>query len=240
MISRQQRVAWAGCVAALLAGTALSRPVMAGEFQGWVYGGVTYTLPSHITLKPDRLSPSVTYKDVRWRGAAFSPPPYWGLRGTYWFDQFPGWGVGFDYSHVKVIAVRPPALNAIADHLEYTDGLNLLTFDAMYRRALWGPITGYAGLGVGVNVPSVEVTLRPPFDTTPTHQYELGGPAVQGKIGLEYNIGWNIAAFTEYKLAYAHTDVSIRNGGREKDQFVTNQFVFGLSYKFRSDGLFTF
>jgi lipid A oxidase len=216
-----------------LAACAAAAPAKAGEFQAWAYGGYIYTFPSDVTLQPDRNSPTFTYKDVHWEGKPFTPPPYWGVRGTYWFDAYPGWGVGFDYSHIKVIAERPPALDAIASHFEYTDGLNTLTIDAMYRRHLFDRFTGYAGAGVGVAVPSVEVTLRPPYDTTPTHQYELGGPAVQGKIGLEYEIGWNVSAFTEYKIAYSSNDVSIKNGGREKDDFLTNQFIFGLSYSLR-------
>ena len=205
----------------------------AGEYQFWAYGGYNDSFNSDITLRPDRNSPSTTYKDVEWKGKSFSPPIYWGVRGTYWLDSYPGWGVGFDYSHIKVYAVRPPALNAIASHFEFTDGLNTGTLDLMYRHRLFDRFTAYGGLGVGVAVPSVEVTLRPPFDTTPTHQYELGGPAVQGKIGLEYEIGYNISAFTEYKLAYSSNDVRLRNGGREQTDVATNQLIFGISYSFK-------
>jgi hypothetical protein len=61
------------------------------------------------------------------------------------------------------------------------------------------------GLGVGVSVPSVEVTVRPVdgFDTTPTHQYELGGPAVQATVGLSAKVWGPVSAFGEYKIAYS-------------------------------------
>lgn len=208
-------------------------PAGAAEYQFWAYGGYNDSFNSDITLRPVAGAPSVTYKDVPWNGKSFSPPVYWGVRGTYWLDQYPGWGIGFDYSHIKVIAKRPPALDAISSHFEFTDGLNTGTFDLMYRRPLWQRLTGYVGAGVGVAVPSVEVTLRPPFPTAPTHQYELGGPAVQGKIGLEYELGYNISAFGEYKIAYSSNDVRLRFGGREKTDVATNQLIFGLSYTFR-------
>ena len=32
------------------------------------------------------------------------PPPYWGVRGTYWFNSAPNWGLMIDYNHAKVIA----------------------------------------------------------------------------------------------------------------------------------------
>ena len=223
-------------VAIIILGVAALAPLTgagAAEYQFWAYGGYNTSANSDITLRPDRNSPSTTYRNVEWKGASFSPPVYWGVRGTYWLDRYPGFGIGVDYSHIKVIAKRPPALNAISDHFEFTDGLNTGTFDLMYRYKWFDRLTPYVGAGVGIAVPSVEVTLRPPFDTTPTHRYEFGGPAVQGKVGLEYEIAYNVSAFGEYKIAYSSNDVRLRNGGREQTDIATSQFIFGLSYTFK-------
>ncbi len=204
----------------------------AGEVTFSVYGGYNKSFNSDVTLKPDRNTPATTYKDVEWDGASFKSPPYWGARAVYWFNAGTGYGLGLDYSHAKVVAKRPPALDAIASHFEFTDGVNITTFDGYYRYKLTDRFTPYVALGVGLTVPSVEVNLRAPFDQTPTHQYEVGGPAVQGKLGVDFKIYDAVSAFGEYKLAYSHNDVSIRNGGREQTDLVTNQFIVGLSYSF--------
>jgi lipid A oxidase len=188
-----------------------------------------------MTLKPNATTQATTYKDMAWDGASFGSPPYYGFRGVYWLGLNTSWGFGLDYSHAKVIAERPPALNAIVSHLEFTDGLNLIIPTAYYRYQWTDRLAPYVGLGVGVTVPSVEVTLRPVdgFDTTPTHQYELGGLAVQVTAGLSGKIWGPISAFGEYKIAYSNNDVSIRNGGSEQTNLFTNQVVVGLTYSFR-------
>ena len=47
---------------------------------------------------------NMTLNDVPWEGDSFGPPPYWGLRGKYWFNNAPNWGFMVDYYHAKVIA----------------------------------------------------------------------------------------------------------------------------------------
>src|SRR5271167_2072056 len=103
-------------------------PTRANDIQIWAYGGYNTSFNSDLALKPSPLSPTTTYRDVGWDGDSFGrtgTPPYWGVRGTYWLDNFPGWGVGFDYSHAKAIAERTPALDAVASHLQFTNGLNI-------------------------------------------------------------------------------------------------------------------
>jgi lipid A oxidase len=207
----------------------------AGETTLSIYGGWNGSFNSDMTLKPNGTTPATTYKNLGWDGASFGSPPYWGARAVYWLDPNTSWGFGLDYSHAKVIAERPPALNAIVSHLEFTDGLNLIIPTAYYRYKWTDRFTPYVGLGAGISVPSVEVTLRPVngFDSTPTHQYELGGPAVQATVGLDAKIWGPISAFGEYKIAYSANDVTIHNGGSEQTNLVTNQVVIGLSYTFK-------
>ncbi len=121
----------------------------------------------------------------------------------------------------------------MASHFQFTDGLNIGTVDALYRYHWNDRFTPYAGLGVGISVPDVEVTLKAPFDTTSTNQYEVTGPAFQGKIGLDYKITDAFSAFAEYKLAYTLNDASLRNGGRTQLDILTNQVLVGVSYAFK-------
>jgi hypothetical protein len=46
----------------------------------------------------------MTLNDVPWDGASFDDPPYWGVRGIWWLDARPNWGLMVDYNHAKVIA----------------------------------------------------------------------------------------------------------------------------------------
>lgn len=77
-------------------------------------------------------------------------PPYWGVRGIYWFDSRPSWGVMVDYNHAKVYsdlgatvkvsgARDGVALNGndrvgnTFDILEFTVGLNEIYLGGTYR-----------------------------------------------------------------------------------------------------------
>lgn len=45
---------------------------------------------------------NMTLKDVPWDGDSFGAPRYWGLRGIYWLNSAPNWGLMIDYNHAKV------------------------------------------------------------------------------------------------------------------------------------------
>jgi lipid A oxidase len=50
----------------------------------------------------------MTLNDVPWDGDSFGPPPYWGLRGT-WFNNAPNWGFMVDYHHAKPSTISSTA-----------------------------------------------------------------------------------------------------------------------------------
>lgn len=165
-----------------------------------------------------------------WDGKSFAMPPYWGVRGTWWLDEFghDEWGVALDYSHAKVYA-RPSTLNKTGwTHFEFTDGLNLATANLLYRFKGDRDWTPYLGVGIGANVPHVEVT-RPSGTTS---EYQLGGVTGQALIGLDYSLTEHISAFTEYKFNYSKIDVGIDSGDRLKTDIITNAVNFGISYNF--------
>lgn len=68
---------------------------------------------------------------VGWDGKSFEAPPYYGLRGTWWRTDNFGWGV--EFTHSKVYAEEDDARAISFSGLEFTDGLNILTANAMYR-----------------------------------------------------------------------------------------------------------
>lgn len=171
-----------------------------------------------------------TYSNfVGWEGKPFEMPPFWGVRTTYWMDRFENWGVALDFAHSKVYADMSGATAAVYDTLEFTDGLNLLTANLLYRYPNQTRFTPYAGVGAGISVPNVEVA----FDAVPgvkTFEYQLAGPSVQGLVGVDVKITENISTFLEYKANYSWNDVDLAGGGSLKTNILSNQFIIGLSY----------
>ena len=104
----------------------------------------------------------------------------------YWLDSKPGWGVGLEYTHSKAYAkLNGTTAGALYDTLEFTDGNNIVTGNILYRFSPWEfyRIRPYAGFGIGVTIPHVEVSLV--GDPVKTFEYQLAGFAGQGFVGLE-------------------------------------------------------
>ncbi|MBB3656358.1 lipid A oxidase [Rhizobium sp. BK650] len=204
---------------ALVAGTASAEDL---EFS--IYGGYQTAPHSHVDVSDG------TSFSAGWEGKSFGSPPYYGGRVTWWLGDFnlPNWGVSLDYTHDKVYAdddtmARTPGWT----HFEFTDGLNLLTINGLYRfkdpARRWTP---YLGAGVGVNIPHVEVTR--PQGTT--FDYEFGGVTFQAQAGVDFRITDNWSTFVEYKGTYSRVDVPIDSGDRLKTNIVTNAVNVGISY----------
>jgi lipid A oxidase len=201
------------------------------EFQISGYGGANIANNSDVTLDTP-LIPDTTY-DVDWFGDSFHTPPYWGVRGTWWLNDFghPHWGVAIDYTHAKVKAdLDDPALHGDFSILEFTDGLNTTVLNALYRTPLNDRFSVYAGAGAGVAFPHVEVRTNP--DQGKTFEYQVTGPTVQGLIGINMNLAYGFSAFAEYKANFSWNDADLVGGGTLETNVLTHQFAVGLSYSF--------
>jgi lipid A oxidase len=243
---RAARPSFLGVFAAIgaLAVMAGSTPA-AAEFQIGVYGGISESFDSDVTLVQPG-GTNLTLYDVPWDGKSFISPPYWGARGIYWFDSSPSWGVMIDYNHAKIysdlgatVKVKGTrdnvALNGTDrvgntfDILEFTDGLNEIYLGGTYRwqHDRWTP---YVGFGVGLSVPHVEI--RRTGSTVKTFEYQVAGVAVEGLVGLEYRITPRVSAFGDYKLSFSSNDTDVNGGGTLETDVWTNHFILGLSYRF--------
>jgi len=246
-VRRATRSTFSGVFAALgaLAAVAAGSSPAAAEFQIGVYGGISESFDSDVFLKQPG-GTNLTFYDVPWDGKSFISPPYWGLRGIYWLDSQPSWGLMVDYNHAKVYAdlgarVKVSgtrdggALNGTDqlsntfDILEFTDGLNEVYLGGMYRwqHARWTP---YAGFGVGLSVPHVEIKRN--GSPIKTFEYQLAGVAVEGLVGLEYRITPRVSAFGDYKISFSTNDTDVNGGGTLDTDVWTNHFILGLSYRF--------
>lgn len=214
----------------LLAGTAFTvLALVAGgasaEMQISVYGGAQGATGNDVKISDG------TSFDPDWSGKSFSNPLYWGARGIWWLDELnqPNWGVSLDYTHAKVygnLDNTPPDWT----HFEFTDGLNLVTLNALYRfqdpSRKWTP---YVGAGVGVNIPHVEVTRA----SGTTFDYEFGGATLQAQAGISYQFTKHWSSFVEYKGNYSFVDnVPIDSGQSLKTNVFTNAINFGVSFHF--------
>lgn len=162
-----------------------------------------------------------------WEGRSGEMPPYWGFRWTRWQTETFGWGI--DVNHAKVYADDDTLRDSGFSHLEFTDGLNIVTLNAWRRftDTNW-PVTPYVGAGVGLSIPHVEATSA----GGDTAGYQITGPAVQWVAGASYSINDRWSVFGEYKGTYSMNDAELDNGGSLETDIVTNAFNFGVSLGF--------
>jgi lipid A oxidase len=221
-------VAAAGLLAGALV-TALSAAPALAEVQISVYGGMN----SNFSSKGELNGPVTDERTFDWEGKSFQMPPYWGAQLTYWFNRGASWGIAIDYTHAKAYADLNFADPTVPySHLEFSDGNNLALLNLMYR---FEPIMGgravpFVGIGGGVAIPHVEVTLKAPFSRT--FEYQLAGGAAQVLAGLEFKLDEAWSVFAEGKLSYSHLDTELENGGKFKTYLWSPQLAIGLSYRF--------
>lgn len=211
------------------------------ELRVSAYSGVAETLDADVEFE-QKGGTVLTFEDVMWDDESLKTPIYYGLRLTYWFHRASSWGLGFDFTHAKmiadpdqVVAVRGIRSGAIVagrerlgetfSNLQLSHGHNLLTLNGLYRFPLIGHLEPYAGLGAGAAIPHVETNVG----GVETSEYQLAGPAVQGLIGVTADVTQRLSVFAEYKLSYADINADLRGGGTVQLAPWTNHFVLGLS-----------
>ena len=189
-----------------------------------VYGGGSFSPHAGVDFDPgDGIQRRVTPK---WDGASFEAPPYYGVRATWWMDSMPELGFALDFTHAKAVADPVPRPFTT---LEFTDGLNFLTANVLYRYQTESRFTPYAGIGVGVAIPHVEVVI-PGF--TNTAEYQVTGVAVQALVGVDAKITDSWSVFGEYKAGYADIDADLNGGGSLETHVISHQFLAGVTYRF--------
>ncbi len=188
------------------------------------YGGAQSAPHSDVFISGDPDYPTNTR--VKWEGRSFDPPPYYGLRATYWAsDTF---GYGLDFTHTKVYSSDASRDGTPFTTLEFTDGLNTLTANAYRRFQPMGGVTPYVGAGVGLAIPHVEVSNG----TTSTLGYQVTGPAATVLAGATYPISDRFSVFGEYKFTYSQNEADLDGGGTLNTDIITNALNVGVSFSF--------
>nr|WP_316652659.1 outer membrane beta-barrel protein [uncultured Gellertiella sp.] len=166
-----------------------------------------------------------------WEGKSFETPPYIGARAIWWpeLESIPELGFSLDYTHEKVYADDETLAATGWSHFEFTDGLNIITLNALYRMPIANSnFTPYVGLGAGVNIPHVEVTRASGY----TSEYQLGGAALQAQAGVDYRFNDQWSVFAEYKGNYSFITADIDSGETLKTNIFTNAVNLGVAFHF--------
>lgn len=205
----------------------LMTSVANAETQLSFYGGTQSAPHSIVTGEYDSSPFEFT---AGWEGKPFAMPPYYGIRYTNWRNS--DWGIAIDFTHSKVYSDDETRTDSGFEVLEFTDGINVFTVNAVRRFQNAGRWTPYVGAGVGVAVPHVEVQAS---DTAvKTFEYQYGGPALQLHGGVEYSLNEHWSTFAEYKINYVMLDVDLDGPGDGflKTNIITNALNVGVSYGF--------
>lgn len=199
------------------------------------YGGWQEANPSTVTFAGTEVTTDAGDLDgsyiTNWEGHSFTMPPYWGVRATWWRESDIGFGL--DFIHAKTYADDAMLTAAGLEHFEFSDGLNILTFNA-YRRwnNAFGNLTPYVGGGIGISIPHAEVVTSGADGETLTWGYQYGGPAVTWLAGVSYPISDSWSVFGEYKGTWSQNEVSLDDGGTLSTDIVTNALNVGVSFSF--------
>ena len=120
------------------------------------------------------------------------------------------------------------AVSATLGRLEFTHGYNLLTLNLVRGGGSENArMVPYAGAGLGIAVPHVEVQRAGAPRETRTYEYQIAGPAVQILAGVEWRFGRRRSVFVEYKLSCAAISGALTGGGTVGTKLCTHQFLAG-------------
>ncbi|MFD1341004.1 outer membrane protein [Litorisediminicola beolgyonensis] len=205
---------------------ALSTPA-AAEMELSLYSGVQTSPHSRISGDYPGTGAEIDAL-IGWEGRSTDAPPYYGVRGTWWRSERLGFGI--EFTHTKVYAPDDEKEDAGFEDLEFTDGLNILTANAMYRWPdQWGSVTPYVGGGLGISLPHVDVDTTTGFDT---YELQVGGPAMRLTAGASYDLTERLAVFGEYQFTASDNEVELEGDGKIESTIITNAVNIGLSLKF--------
>ena len=190
-----------------------------------VYGGMQ-TAP-HSSVSGNRADGSAFKENIGWDGKSLSMPIYYGLRAMWW--QPSNIAFGIELTHAKFYAPRGE-MPAGFSRLEFSDGHNIITANVMKRwPSLWADrFTPYAGAGLGIAVPHVDVTEN----GNRTFEYQYTGPALRLTAGASYELNERWAVFGEYQFIISDYKADLEGGGSLDTRLISNAVNLGVSFRF--------
>jgi hypothetical protein len=143
-ISRSSLFAATGLALIMPVGAALS------ETSFSLYTGSSFTLNSDIHVQQPGLGTDAVFRDVSWDAKPLKAPPYYGIRVNYFFESWPRWGFGLDFTHYKIFAQtdqvvpvlgtfngvpvnQSAPLGQFVQKFNITHGVNIVALNVLYR-----------------------------------------------------------------------------------------------------------
>ena len=218
-----------------------------------LYTGSSFTLSSDIHVQQPATGTDATFKGVTWDAKPFKNPPYYGIRLSHFFERFPRWGLGLDFTHYKIFAetdrVVPVSgtfngmpvnesapLNQRVQKFNVTHGVNLIALNTIYRWSFLptesftqGRLQPYAGVGLVYFLLHPENTVN---NKNNNESYQGSGFGYQVLGGLHYGLTRNIGLFAETKFSSGEARVDTADQGRAETTLHTFHLLAGISLGF--------
>ena len=214
------------------------------EWFGDLYGGGSYTPRSDVTMVIGSQNGPAdhVFHDLRW-----DPSLEYGVRGGYWFESAPRFGLGLDLFHfdadlpIQDVRLTFPGVDETTRFQAVDFRIVALGLDARFRYPLLasseyprGRLQPYLTAGPALfrvtvtNRGNGELTTEPATDTA--LGYKLGG-------GLSWQLTKATAIFGEYRYTHFHAEPELHGtitGARVPTQFDlnTHHVIAGVSFAF--------
>lgn len=213
-----------GVIAALLLGGSVS----AAEFQLSVYGGLFDIGDSKVSGNDPTGAGSFSFNSGWTTRSVDALPPSFGIRGTWWATSSTGYSLGF--THLDARADDATLTSSGFSVLEFDDGINTVTVNAIRRFPMSSKFTPYVGGGIGLAVPGVNIQTS--SAGVQTNEMKFGGIVAQVQSGVEYQINENWSVFGEYQMNVIDLDIDLNGGGNVSTGLVTNSVNIGAGFSF--------
>lgn len=192
------------------------------------YLGGAHTNQTSLQLQIPSSATGLSVHPISYADKPFESPLYYGYRAGYFFSRH--FGVEGEFTHLKVYADtdrmaqisgtlngasinETTLLSSIVQRFNITHGVNLLTGNLVFRKALSSDAVPRfvfeARAGAGITIPHAENEI---LGVSNAEQYQIGSPVIQFAAGLEIRLYSRLYALMEAKYTRTNESVDIAHG----------------------------
>lgn len=227
----------------------------AAEYYFYGFTGLSFTDDGDLDIEQEALGTDLELGGISYEGAPFDPPPYWGLRAGYYFEDpaLQPFGIELDFLHYKILAETDKYVSASGSYMgapaggsvpldtyvngfEISNGVNFHSVNLTARHG-WlkdetapeGRVQLYGGAGLAAVRLVADMFLVGQTDAVRTES-KWTGPGVNAFVGGRYLpldlFGGNAGFFAEYRFTHVGaTDLPAPNGGEARISAINTHHV---------------